>query len=171
VLFPTPTHYLALAVGIIGVGLLVGAFLGRARWLIALGIVLTPLLLVASLVHVPYAGGTGAHTYQPSTQSEVLSAYRLTAGQLVLNLRHTTFEPGSTTTVTVTTVVGQIVVAIPPDVTVEVHARSSGGEVRLLGETFDGSPIDVRRSFPADGSAARLVLDLETSFGEVVVRR
>src|SRR5207244_3031574 len=39
--------YLALAMTVVGLGLLAGAWIGRARWLIAVGLVLVPPLLVA----------------------------------------------------------------------------------------------------------------------------
>ncbi|MPZ54443.1 MAG: PspC domain-containing protein, partial [Acidimicrobiia bacterium] len=42
-----PGHLWAVALGVIGVGLLIGTFVGRARWLILLGVLLTPLALAA----------------------------------------------------------------------------------------------------------------------------
>src|SRR5439155_2603085 len=48
-------QYLAVALALIGVGLLTGAFVGRARWLVVPGLLLIPFLLVASLIEVPVA--------------------------------------------------------------------------------------------------------------------
>ena len=44
--------YLSLAVAVIGVGLMVGARWGRARWLIVPGLLLVPFVLTASLIVV-----------------------------------------------------------------------------------------------------------------------
>ncbi|HSJ70363.1 MAG TPA: PspC domain-containing protein, partial [Acidimicrobiia bacterium] len=45
-----PVHYLAAAVAVIGLGLLVGAFIGKALWLIIVGVLLLPALWIAALL-------------------------------------------------------------------------------------------------------------------------
>ena len=42
---PQPRHYMALATVVVGLGLIVGGFVGRARWLILIGALLVPTLL------------------------------------------------------------------------------------------------------------------------------
>ena len=170
ILYPTPTHYLALAVGIIGVGLSIGAFYGRARWMIVPGLLLVPFMLAASLVHVPWAGGSGDRSYRPTSQANLLPAYRMVAGRTILDLRDVELAPG-TVNVAVSDVAGQIVVSVPRDVDLVVHARSSAGEVRIFGDVEDGFPADVTRTFDEPGAVTRLVLDLQVSFGQVVVQR
>jgi phage shock protein PspC (stress-responsive transcriptional regulator) len=167
----TLVQYLALALAVIGLGLLVGAFFGRARWLVVPGILLVPLVLVASLVQVPFAGGTGDRTFTPATVEQIQPVYRLAAGQLTLDLRDTNLgiQPVS---VRVTNVAGRILVLVPDNVPLDVRARVGAGEVSLFGQTDDGLKVDVRRTFGSaetPGAPALLVLDLETALGQVEV--
>src|SRR5205814_3242496 len=102
---------LALALAVIGVGLLVGTWWGRARWLIVLGILLVPAVLAASLIHVPLTGGTGERFYRPVSPAEIPSAYRLAAGRMVIDLRDATLP--ETATVEATVGLGELDLDVP----------------------------------------------------------
>jgi phage shock protein PspC (stress-responsive transcriptional regulator) len=169
----TLDRYLALSLAIIGLGLLVGARWGRARWLAVPGLLLVPLVFAASLIDVPIQGGTGQRVYRPPAVDEVLPVYHLGAGDLVLDLRDVVFGPG-TTSVTATVAAGQIEVFVPPDVVVNVHAGVGAGEIDLLGTRYDGLRVEVDRTFDPAGSreaVGHLDLDLRTGLGRVVVSR
>ena len=56
---------LALELGIVGVALLVGTWFGRARGLIAVGIVLAFFAGAFAALDVPIRGGIGEHIVQP----------------------------------------------------------------------------------------------------------
>jgi hypothetical protein len=175
ILHLAPVQFLALGLTIIGVGLLIGTFWGRARWLIAPGVALLPLVLAASLIHVPLAGGVGDRAIRPATLAQVEPAYRLVSGQLILDLR--AVEVGTVpVSIRATDMAGRLVVLVPSGVMVDVRARSGAGEVSLFGQTYDGLGVDVRRTYPPAIPAesvgqGEFVLDLETSFGQVVVQR
>jgi phage shock protein PspC (stress-responsive transcriptional regulator) len=167
----TLVQYLALPLAVLGLGILVGAFVGRARWLVVPAILLVPLVLVASLVRVPFAGANGARTYAPATSQQILPAYRMSAGQLEIDLRETNLgiQP---ITVRATNVAGRILVLVPPNTPLDVHARVGAGDVMLFGQNDDGFRVDVHRTFGSietPGAPGLLTLDLETSLGQVEV--
>ena len=171
VLSLTAGQYLAMAVATIGVGLLVGAWYGRARWLIVPGLVLIPFMLAASLIHVPFEGGVGDRLFRPTSIEAVEPEYHLVAGQMLLDLNGVPFGPG-TYTIEATTVAGRILVLVPENVRVEIHAKTGAGQVSLFGQTHEGLNVDVRRIFEprvATASAGVLQLDLEAALGQVEV--
>jgi phage shock protein PspC (stress-responsive transcriptional regulator) len=159
-------QYLAVPLAILGIGMLVGTLYGRARWLAAPALLLTPFVLAASLVHVPFKGGSGDVVYRPATVSAVRPVYRLTAGQLTIDLRALALT--APVSIRATAVAGHILVYVPPGATLNVRGRAGGGEVSLFGRTFDGFNIDVRRSF-GPPSPHVITLDLEASLGQVEV--
>jgi phage shock protein PspC (stress-responsive transcriptional regulator) len=166
-------QFLALPLAILGLGLLAGAWWGHARWLIVIGLLLVPPTLGASLIDVPVQGGFGDRFVRPLAFEDVQPAYRLVAGQMVLDLRGVVFD-AQPLSVTATAVAGRILVLVPPDVSVQVHARTGAGEVSLFGQTYDGLRVDVERTFTSPispASFAVLVLELEASFGQVEVDR
>jgi phage shock protein PspC (stress-responsive transcriptional regulator) len=69
--------FLAVLTGIVGLGLVVGAFAGRALWLTALGVVLTLATAVATVV--PHVNGrTGDVTFAPTSSYAVPAASAIT---------------------------------------------------------------------------------------------
>jgi hypothetical protein len=174
----TLAQYFAIAIAVLGLGLLVGALWGRARWLIVPAILLVPFMLAASLIDVPLTGGTGTRSYQPATAAEVLPEYRLAAGEMTIDLLGTDLS-GAATAVSATVVLGRLVVVVPNDVPVTVHAEVGGGQIRVEGAPFDASNREVDgvrarldRTFgPVNEGAGAVALNLRAGFGQIVVYR
>ena len=163
----TLVQYLAIPLTILGIGMVVGAFYGRARWLFAPALLLTPFVLAASLIHVPFKGGSGDFTYRPATVAAVRSQYHLAAGQLTIDLR--ALKLTAPLSIRATAAIGHVLVYVPQGSRLDIRGRAGGGEVDLFGLKYDGLYVDVRRSYgPAEGQV--LSLDLEASLGQVEVR-
>jgi phage shock protein PspC (stress-responsive transcriptional regulator)/FtsH-binding integral membrane protein len=159
-------RYFALTLAVLGVGVLVGARWGRARWLIVPGILLLPLVLASSLIDVPLVGGVGQRSFRPAALADVRPVYRLAAGNLILDLRAVQFTSGSIT-VTATVAAGQVRVLVPRNVSVVAHGSAGAGAVDLFGVSSEGLRVSVDRTFVAQGETKRLVLDLEVGMGRV----
>lgn len=166
------TVILAAALLGIGVGLLVGAWRGRARALIPFGVLIIPALLAASVVDVPLRGGIGERSYRPVGVSEVDSPYRLALGELELDLSRLDLS-GGTLRVVASAGIGELRVTVPRDAPVEVLAHAGAGEVRVFGRTWTGTDVDERVVSPGGGGGGggRLVVRAEVGIGEVEVRR
>jgi phage shock protein PspC (stress-responsive transcriptional regulator) len=146
-----------------GLGLVVGTWFGRARGLIALGIPLALVAVVLSFVDVPLRGGIGERDYRPADLSELESRYELGIGQLTVDLRDIELRDDRRT-LDVSLGIGELVVVVPSDLTVEVNATASAGEIVLFGHSDDG--LDVESSTTRDGDALRPgTLDLEAEVG------
>lgn len=164
--------YLALGTGIIGLGLLVGAVLGRARWLVWLGIPVLVTLVAVGSVDIDVSGGTGERLYEPRTVAEVQSDYRLGVGSLDVDLRAVDFT-GRPTRVRVTAGLGEVVVTVPRNADVRVVGSVDLGEVDLLGQRDDGATATrtvVDRGVGGDGETD-LELEVDVNVGSVEVKR
>jgi hypothetical protein len=167
-----PTRVFAGAILVVGAALVLTTWFGRGTILIALGVLLVGLLSVASLIDVPFKGGFGQRTERPSSTAELKSEYRLAAGELTLDLGHTTFPRDSTTSVEATVGTGHLVVIVPRGVEVDVHAHAGGGNVRLPGDDPDGDGgfrVDRNVQLQAGEGAARIDLDAGVGLGQVEV--
>lgn len=82
---PGPRHYLALLVVVLGAALVVGAFRGRARFLILVGLMLIPALFAAPLLERNFAGNW-ARSYYPTSFADLQSSYAVEVGRLDLDL-------------------------------------------------------------------------------------
>lgn len=154
----------------LGVGLIVGAWWGRARLLILLGIVALPAAAVSAFLSVPLEGGIADDAFRPENVAEVQPAYHLLGGRLRLDF--TALEAGSDAVTVVASVgIGDLYVMVPRDATVQVNGTVQGGQLILLGREHVGTGLADRVSDTGKGSAATLLLNLDVGIGSVWVER
>ena len=145
--------YVATALAVVGLGLVVGAWMGRARWLILPGVLLTLALIGNSVAasgpwpNPMRPGSTGNLTWSPTTPDSVDRNYRLDAGNGTLDLSHVDFTDHSVD-VELSTNVGDLVVILPPKVDVDVDAKVSFGDGQVFDEQWNG--IDKSRRHISD---------------------
>ncbi|HMA46785.1 MAG TPA: PspC domain-containing protein [Frankiaceae bacterium] len=165
------TQMLAVATGVVGAGLLVGAWYGRARWLALLGIPLALATVVASTLPVDVRGGAGTRTFRPVDTAAISPAYRLGAGEVTLDLGGVVFGRSARTAVEVGA--GQVRVLVPPRVDVTVRARAGIGQTQVLGSRDAGLGVD--RTSTDDGpdgpGGGQLDLTASVGVGQVEVLR
>ena len=169
VIEPAARHYVGAAVGVVGLGLMAGAFFGRARGLIALGVLLLPVLFVASVVRVPFSGETGERTFRPQTVTEVQDVYRLGAGEMSIDLRSIGFESGIVD-LEATVGAGHLVVIVPAGAGVEVDSRVGFGEVEVFGLVRSGIGREINIEAP-EGAEFVIAINVEVGFGQLQVIR
>lgn len=155
----------ALGLGVVGIGLLVGAWVGRARWLILVGLLLVPAIVAANIVDVPASAGTGSRLYSPRTAAQLQADYELFAGEMVLDLSRLPLD--EPTRVRADVGAGRIEVRVPRGATTSVTADVELGEVVLFGTRRGGNDLTLTRSRGTGTNV--LELDLASSVGEIVV--
>jgi phage shock protein PspC (stress-responsive transcriptional regulator) len=135
-----PVAYVAAPLGVIGLGLLVGTWLGRARWLIPIGIALC-LAVGGGWVAVDEGhwtrSGIGGMSFAPGTVNDLKDSYSRSIGEVDLDLSELDFE-GRDVDLTVRVDLGSLIVSLPPDVDVVVDATVDLGSAQVLGEEWDG---------------------------------
>lgn len=173
VLETTPVGLLAAVLVVIGAGLVVGAWWGRARWLVFPGVALA--LAVVTAAYVPYTAtaftdGAGERHVRPASLAELRGEYRLGFGELVLDLSRLDLD-GRTRRIDVRVGFGELAVIVPSDVAVAASARVGAGEVDLLGEAQGGLGVTAETRRGGEDDAGRVLLDLDVGMGEITVAR
>lgn len=160
------------ALAVVAGGLLVGAFAGRARGLIVLGIVLALATSGAAAADDSLRGGIGERTWAPTTVAAAERGFRLGVGDARLDL--TRLPAGSVADVEVRLGVGELQVMVPRDARVEVVAEMGAGDINLLDRPGrDGT--DLHRSVavepigPDSGTVIRV--DAQVGLGNLEVTR
>lgn len=163
---------LAAALGIVGVGLLVGAFVGRARGLVALGVVLLAATAIASTAHLHVDRSTGDRRWVPASTAAVHSPYRLGAGDATLDLSSLDVPAGQTVSVEATVGAGRLLVLVPPGAALDVKASAGVGHV-LLPAGHESNGLRPTETYAAAGAptAGTIELDLSVGVGDLEVRR
>ncbi len=174
---------LASALGVVGLGLVVGAWFGRAPWLVVAGLVLALATGLTAAARPVIDHGAGERRWTPTAEPE--QSYRLGVGEGVLDLTRVAPRELAPLAITARVEVGHLLVLVPPGLRVEVVARGRLGEVVVDDRTptsgasgrdtthadspFD-SPATVRRVLGPEGSTD-VSLDLSVGTGQVEVRR
>jgi phage shock protein PspC (stress-responsive transcriptional regulator) len=167
---------LAVFLTVLGGGLLVGTWWGRAWGLIPIGLLAVPVVAVAALAGpVPVEGGVAERLYQPTTPAEIRSPYRLAGGELIVDLSRVDFGPGAPP-VQASVAGGRLLVVLPDEVTADVRGRVGVGALDLLGHVDTGAQVNSAVAVPpakppAKGAAPTVRLDLMVGYGVIEVRR
>ncbi len=160
------TTYVAVALGVVAVGLLVGTFFGRPGPLIPIGILLTILLAVGSLMP---SAGIGDKRVEPLTAASIDGSYRHGLGGLRFDLTHVNDADqllGST--IELENGAGDITVTVPHDLNVTIDAQVDAGEIRSFNRRTSGTDVTFIR--PADDpDQPALTIKIRETFGGIEV--
>lgn len=163
---PRPRHYLALATVVLGLGLLTGAFVGRARWMILLGIFVIPPLLASPATEVEWEGRL-ERLVTPAELDELNPAYEAGAGRFVFDLTEAEWA-GENVALEVDLAAGEVVVIVPSDVAITGMGTVSIGQIEDPDGQLGGLGR-ISRDFAVAGDAGTLDLDLEVGVGSIRV--
>ena len=162
----------ALALAVIGLMLVIGAFVGRPGGLILIGLLAIPPLLATSAVDNFHWDSPTTHT--PATSSEVRDLYEVGNGKTTLDLSQVSDPAGlAGRTVEVRMGAGEIVVYVPRNLTVDVDGSLRvAGDVEVAGHNRGGFSPELDTTLQgSDPSAGVLTLDLHGRVGHIEVQR
>lgn len=165
---PAMADYVAVLIGVLGIGLLVGAFFGRSVTLIVVGVLLLPVLFFARFVPLPLNGEFGEIRYEPTAIVEVDPEYSLSAGSLHVDLRDVELN-GATVPVKVEIGAGEVVVELPAHAALDISASVGVGELVVLNSHDAG--FGLTRDVTVAGDDGKIVLEVEAGFGSVHIRQ
>lgn len=156
----------ASALGVIGLGLLVGTIFGRARWLAIIALLLAPPLALTAALDLPLDISTGQRRVAPQSVDGIATDYNLGVGELWLDLRDVPFN-GETVEIDVSLGIGELRVTMPDDVAVDVDAQLGAGEYILLGRRGEGTSLEERAT--QEGANGQIMLDANLGLGSLQV--
>jgi hypothetical protein len=167
--------YAASVLGVIGLGLVIGTWFGRARGLIPLGVILSLLAALGAGVsgRVPdMAHGNGDLSLTPASVAGIQDDYHHNFGDFTLDLRQVDFK-GAVKHVTITQRAGDLTILLPPNVDTTVHAKLNAGDAKVLGSNWSGFGM-ARRDIVDNGAGpggGTLTLDITQNLGNLEVHR
>jgi phage shock protein PspC (stress-responsive transcriptional regulator) len=145
----------------------------RRRWPIVVASILAlctlAVLALVLAVSIPFSAGVGNRTEQPTSATDIHGNYELGIGKLVVDLSGVQLPVGVTRT-KATLGIGDLVVRVPRNATVQIAGHAQAGDLNLLGHEDNGTHVrqDVVERV---GSGRVLVLDARVGLGQVRVER
>ncbi|MFI7598556.1 PspC domain-containing protein [Actinoplanes sp. NPDC049681] len=161
--------YFAAALATIALGLIVGAWFGRARGLIFLAVLATIGLSISTGVE-RFGGEFANNTYRPQTLAAVADRYDFSVGNATLDLRALDFT-GQDQSVTVAMKFGQVRVLLPDDVDATTSVSMDDGRALIYGRELTGRQnVQGVTDLGPDGKGGgtlRLAIQMDTGNVEV----
>lgn len=167
--------YVALALAIIGAGLLIGSWFGRARSLIAWG-------LIGTFIALPVAAFGDFLDWDLSGEERTITIADVAelpaeprshgTGRVVYDLGEMEIADDEPIALDVSQNMGQLHVIVPPTVDVTVNAATGLGHIVAFDEQAAGNEeVTVIDTGPDGAGGGELTLDLSLDLGEIVVER
>jgi phage shock protein PspC (stress-responsive transcriptional regulator) len=168
----TPARITAVALLIVGGGLVVGTWIGRARWLIAVGLLLCLGLGTAAAADATggtLRGGIGSRTWV-ADQAVDRQSYRLGIGEATLDLTQLP-TGGGHVVVNARVGLGHLIVLVPDGVPVRVHAKVRIGDITEYGRSLvNGSDTVQRTRSYGPAGDPQVEVEANVGTGQVEVR-
>ncbi|CAN5636935.1 hypothetical protein BH10ACT10_BH10ACT10_27260 [soil metagenome] len=164
------TAYPALALTVVGLMLLLGAFVGRAGGLIFLGLVSTAALGVTAVASGVDFGDGEQVSVAPVTANSVRNDYSISTGRIQVDLSDVS-DPGNLDgrVIDVTAQAGEIVVILPTGVRADVQAGIDGpGQIDLPGRGSGGINTNLDGTFGSGAGTVTVITHLAA--GHIDVR-
>jgi hypothetical protein len=171
-----PTTYFAAALLTVALGLLVGTWLGRARWLIALGVAAAAALGISSIAEYQIDHDqhivTKDAVWEPLSMAELRPSYRLPFGDARLDLTNLDFT-GQSKEVDIDLNAGQLDVRVPDNVDVIADVDVDAGDAQVFDRSTSGlgQSITVADNGEDGVGGGTLRLTIHVNTGQVEVSR
>jgi phage shock protein PspC (stress-responsive transcriptional regulator)/predicted membrane protein len=162
---------LAVCLAVVGLGLLVGGFAGRARGLVFVGALLVVATTAAGATHVGLRGGIGNRTWTPRSTAGLHDTYRLGAGQAILDLSRLQLALGETVDLRVRQGIGDLTIVLPVGVSADVDTQVDAGDIRFPNGTDQNGTSLHRRYISPRGTAPVITIDADLGAGNMEVQR
>ncbi|MGW5716721.1 PspC domain-containing protein [Amycolatopsis sp. NPDC003865] len=168
-------HIIGLVLGVVGIGLVTGAFARGGRGLIGLAVPLAIAGMVLTTVpfeNFDFRGGAGDLRETPHAVTDLKPLYQHAAGNINLDL--TELPAGSPITTNVVNGAGDTTVVVPDTADVTYDCRTGAGNAECFGHETDGISQDPLTGvdYGTDGPGGQqITLHVKNSVGNVEVRR
>ena len=162
----TASRILASVLLVVGAGLLVGTWVGRARWLLPIGLLLAVALAgAATTERLDLDDGVGERSWRAADGGD----YALGAGEATLDLRG--LRGVSDAQVQARIGLGELTVLVPDGMSVRVLGEVGLGDLRAPGLDVEESDHIEEDFVVGSADDVTVTIDLEVGVGEIEVRR
>jgi hypothetical protein len=164
--------YFAATLATLALGLILGAWVGRARGLIFLAILATFGLIVSSGTE-RFGDEIGRNDFRPRTVAQIADRYDFSVGNATLDLRAVDFT-GAQQDTTVVMKLGQVRVLLPDNVDTTASIQMDRGRAQVFGREWSSQDLNSQEvtDLGADGTGGgTLHLTIQTNTGNVEVSR
>lgn len=154
---------------VIGMGLLVGAWWGRSRFLIFVGLLTIPFVIASGFIHFPLRGSIGSR-HVDARYIGVEDRYEILAGTMTLDLLRVKQFPAERT-IDFEVAVGNVTIFVPQRLALSVQGDIEWGNANVGRGRQDGEDLRFENEFDAKPAAGHLTINFHGGIASLYVER
>jgi hypothetical protein len=162
---------LAGALLILGVGFVLGSFVGGSRGLIAPALLVAGALALTAVVDIPLRGPIGTRTWSPQRIADIEDDYEVSIGEGTLDLTAIDIDRGDDLAINASVGFGHLIVLIPDGMTADITTELGAGGSHVFGVEQGGLGVSTDQHHEGDGEGGTLDLYLQAGMGKIEVHR
>lgn len=164
----------AIGVLVLGIGMVVGSVVGRARWLVAPALLLSAAMLLGSVIRLPLEGRFGDTALYVRSDSQLGQSYSSAAGKYFLDLtKYVGRGDIRRWSISATTAFGDVQIVLPYDASYRVTGYTGLGSLSIApcaGGSDDGIEVAARAKVRSEvRGGPSFVIHVESGIGDVWV--
>ena len=156
---------------VVGTGLLIGSWWGRARILIVIGIVLVPLVVMTAFIPFPVRGSVGDTDISPVSIEEVDQEYEILVGSLSLNLLPVEEQLSDDFEIDLTVAAGRVSILVPQRMGLTVNGHIGYGNATVGHGREQGEDLSFHNEIPGAPGAGHLKINFKGGIASLYVER
>ena len=155
---------------VVGIGLLVGAWWGRSRFLVLVGVVMVPIVIAGGFMHFPLRGSLGDLWINARTIEDVEPRYERLFGSMYMDLVDMEEFEG-TREIDISVAAGQTTIFVPRRMSLTVNGHIEYGRAAIgLGPTR-GDDLVLANEVEGNPEAGHLVINFRGGIATLYVER
>ena len=163
-------HIMAACLTVVAVGLVVGAWWGRSRVLIALGVVLVPLVIAGGFMHLPLRGTIGSRWVNTRSIDQVESRYELLGGTLNMHLSDLRNFSGERV-IDISIAAGNATIFVPERIALTITGHIEFGNAAIGNGREEGADLVLSNSLQGKPGAGHLTINFTGGIASLYIER
>lgn len=160
----------AAGLAVTGLGLLVGAWWGRSRLLILVGLLLLPVVVVTGFIHFPLRGSVGGREVYALSIEDVDSSYEMLVGTMSVDLLQVKDFPAHTE-LNFDVAAGRVTIYVPERVGVRVNGDIEWGNAIVGRGREQGEDLHFENAVAGQPGAGELEINFKGGIASLYVER
>lgn len=166
----TMGHMAAAGLLVVGLGLLVGAWWGRSRFLILAGLVMIPFVIAGGFMHFPLKGSVGDRWVHATAIEDVASNYEMLAGSMYMELVDLEDFEGRKE-IDISVAAGKVTILVPRRMSLTIDGHIEYGRAAIGAGRRSGEDLVLANDVEGIPGAGHLVINFRGGIASVYVER
>ncbi|HEX2296698.1 MAG TPA: hypothetical protein VHN37_15500 [Actinomycetota bacterium] len=160
----------AAALTVVALGLVVGAWWGRSRLLVAVGVVLVPFVIVGGSMHFPLRGGLGDRFVHARSIDDVATNHEILLGGIHMDLARLRDFTGERE-IHISMAAGQATIFVPDRIGLTVTGEIEWGNAAVGQGPQRGDDLVLDSTIPGPPGSGHLTIDFSGGIASLYVER